>query len=187
MNSDVQLFIDEAKDGMNKAIRHLDDELTKIRAGKANPTMLDGITVDYYGTATPLNQVATVSTPDAKTISIKPWEKKMLEQVEKAIFASNIGLTPVNDGETVRIVLPPLTEERRKDMVKKAKAEGEHAKVSIRNVRRDANEGIKSLQKDGVPEDEVKNGETAVQNITNDFIAKIDRIIEAKELDIMKV
>lgn len=187
MNSDVQLFIDEAKDGMNKAIRHLDDELTKIRAGKANPTMLDGITVDYYGTATPLNQVATVSTPDAKTISIKPWEKKMLEQVEKAIFASNIGLTPVNDGETVRIVLPPLTEERRKDMVKKAKAEGEHAKVSIRNVRRDANEGIKSLQKDGVPEDEVKNGETAVQNITNDFIAKIDRIIEAKEVDIMKV
>jgi ribosome recycling factor len=187
MNSDVQLFIDEAKDGMNKAIRHLDDELTKIRAGKANPTMLDGITVDYYGTATPLNQVATVSTPDAKTISIKPWEKKMLEQVEKAIFASNIGLTPVNDGETVRIVLPPLTEERRKDMVKKAKAEGENAKVSIRNVRRDANEGIKSLQKDGVPEDEVKNGETAVQNITNDFIAKIDRIIEAKEVDIMKV
>jgi ribosome recycling factor len=187
MNSDVQLFIDEAKDGMNKAIRHLDDELTKIRAGKANPTMLDGITVDYYGTATPLNQVATVSTPDAKTISIKPWEKKMLEQVEKAIFASNIGLTPVNDGETVRIVLPPLTEERRKDMVKKAKAEGEHAKVSIRNVRRDANEGIKSLQKDGVPEDEVKNGETAVQNITNDFIAKIDKIIEAKEVDIMKV
>lgn len=187
MNSDVQLFIDEAKDGMNKAIRHLDDELTKIRAGKANPTMLDGITVDYYGTATPLNQVATVSTPDAKTISIKPWEKKMLEQVEKAIFASNIGLTPVNDGETVRIVLPPLTEERRKDMVKKAKAEGEHAKVSIRNVRRDANEGIKSLQKDGVPEDEVKNGETAVQNITNDFIAKIDKIIDAKEVDIMKV
>jgi ribosome recycling factor len=187
MNSDVQLFLDEARESMNKAIRHLEDELTKIRAGKANPTMLDGIMVDYYGAPTPLNQVSTVSTPDAKTIAIKPWERKMLEQIEKAIFASNIGLTPVNDGETLRIILPPLTEERRKEMVKKAKAEGEHSKVAIRNIRRDANEGIKSLQKDGVPEDEVKNGETAVQNLTNDFIAKVDKVIEAKEADIMRV
>lgn len=187
MNSDVQLFLDEARESMNKAIRHLEDELTKIRAGKANPTMLDGIMVDYYGAPTPLNQVSTVSTPDAKTIAIKPWERKMLELIEKAIFASNIGLTPVNDGETLRIILPPLTEERRKEMVKKAKAEGEHSKVAIRNIRRDANEGIKSLQKDGVPEDEVKNGETAVQNLTNDFIAKVDKVIEAKEADIMRV
>jgi ribosome recycling factor len=187
MNSDIQMYLDEARDSMNKAVHHLEEELTKIRAGKANPSMLDGISVDYYGASSPLNQVATVSTPDARTISVKPWEKKMLIEIEKAIFASNIGLTPVNDGETIRIVLPPLTEDRRKEMVKKAKGEGEHAKVAIRNIRRDANEGIKALQKDGVPEDEVKDGETRVQTITNDFIAKVDKVLEAKEADIMKV
>lgn len=187
MNSDIQMYLDEARQSMNKALAHLEDELTKIRAGKANPSMLDGIMVEYYGTATPLNQVANVSTPDAKTIAIKPWEKKMLIDIEKAIFASNIGLTPVNDGETIRIILPPLTEDRRKELVRKSKSEGEQAKVAIRSIRRDANEGIKALQKDGVPEDEVKEGEAKVQSLTNDFIAKVDKIIEAKEADIMKI
>jgi ribosome recycling factor len=187
MNSDIQFYLDDAREHMHKALLHLEDELTKIRAGKSSPQMLDGITVDYYGTPTPLNQVSTVSTPDAKTIMVKPWEKKMLSEIEKAIFAANLGLTPVNDGETIRIVLPPLTEERRKEMVKKAKAEGEHAKVAVRNIRRDANEHIKSLQKDGVPEDEVKEGETRIQNLTNDYITKVDKLLEAKEADIMKV
>jgi len=187
MNSDLQIYLDDARELMGKALHHLEDELTKIRAGKASPQMLDGIMVDYYGTATPINQVSTVSTPDAKTISIKPWEKKTLEPIEKAIFAANLGVTPVNDGETIRIIMPPLTEERRREMVKKAKAEGEHAKVSVRNIRRDANENIKSLQKDGVPEDVIKDGENTVQNLTNEYIGKIDRLLDAKEADIMKV
>src|SRR5690606_13241477 len=129
MSDDVQLYLDEAKESMSKALLHLEDELVKIRAGKASPQMLDGISEDYYGVASPIANVATVSTPDAKTISMKPWEKKMLEAIEKAIFASNIGVTPVNDGETIRIILPPLTEERRKDLVKKSKGEGELAKI----------------------------------------------------------
>jgi ribosome recycling factor len=187
MNSDLQFYLDDARESMGKAFNHLEDELTKIRAGKASPQMLDGIMVDYYGTATPLNQVSTVSTPDAKTISIKPWEKKMLESIEKAIFGANLGVTPVNDGETIRIIMPPLTEERRREMVKKAKAEGENAKVSVRNTRRDANEHIKALQKDGVPEDVVKDGEDRVQQLTNDYIGKIEKLLEAKEADIMKV
>ncbi len=187
MSDDVQLYLDEAKESMSKALHHLEDELVKIRAGKASAQMLDGISVDYYGVASPIANVATVSTPDAKTISIKPWEKKMLEAIEKAIFASNIGLTPMNDGESIRIILPPLTEERRKDLVKKSKSEGELAKIVIRNIRRDANEAIKSLQKDGLPEDDVKEGETRVQNLTNDYIAKIEKLLEAKEVDIMKV
>jgi ribosome recycling factor len=187
MNNDLEFHLEHARESMGKALKHLEDELTKIRAGKASPQMLDGIMVDYYGTPTPLNQVSTINTPDAKTLSIKPWEKKMLEPIEKAVFAANLGVTPVNDGETIRIIMPPLTEERRKEMVKKAKAEGEHAKVSIRNTRRDANEHIKSLQKNGVPEDVVKDGEDRVQHLTNDFIGRIDKLLEAKETDIMKV
>lgn len=187
MNNDIQHYLDDAREHMQKTLHHLEEELTKIRAGKANPQLLEGITVEYYGVSTPLNQVATISTPDAKTITIKPWEKKMVPEIEKAIFAANMGLTPINDGEIIRIIMPPLTEERRKELVKKARHEGEHARVAIRNIRRDANEHIKALQKNGVPEDEVKEGETRVQNLTNEFIAKIDKLLDAKEADIMKI
>jgi ribosome recycling factor len=187
MNSDIQFYLDHARDHMQKALHHLEEELAKIRAGKANPQLLDNVMAEYYGALTPINQMATISATDAKTLVIKPWEKKMLAEIEKAIFAANLGLTPVNDGETIRIIMPPLTEERRKELVKKAKSEGEHAKIAVRNIRRDANEHIKALQKNGVPEDEVKEGEHRVQNLTNDYIAKIDKLLEAKEADIMKI
>lgn len=187
MNEDLQLVYDMTEEKMQKAIEHLESELSRIRAGKANPNILDGISVDYYGTHTPLNQVSNVSTPDAKTIAIQPWEKKMIDLIEKAILAANIGLTPVNNGELIRLNIPPLTEERRKELVKQVRNEGEAAKVSIRNARRDANEEIKSLQKDGLPEDTAKKAETDVQKMTDDFGEKVDKIIEAKEKDIMTV
>lgn len=187
MSEKIDQHYYEVKKLMNKALEHLEDELTKIRAGKANPSMLDSIYVNYYGNPTALQQVANVTSPDAKTLAVKPWEKKMLGEIEKAIFASNIGFTPVNDGETIRISLPPLTEERRKDLVKKSKAEGEHAKISIRNIRREANELIKAEIKNGLPEDEAKEAENKIQNLTNQFITDIDKLLEAKEADILKV
>src|SRR6478735_9275395 len=150
---DVALTLELAEDAMQKAINHLEAELTKIRAGKANPTMLDGISVDYYGNATPLNQVANITAPDARTISLQPWERNMLAPIEKAIIASNIGLNPQNDGTYIRLFLPPLTEERRKELVKRVNNEGENARVSVRSIRRDAIENIKKLQKDGLSED----------------------------------
>lgn len=179
--------IDNARSLMEKAINHLESELAKIRAGKASAQMLDGIFVDYYGANTPLINVASINTPDARTIAIQPWEKPMLPLIEKAIFASNIGLTPQNDGQIIRLNIPPLTEERRKDLVKQAKGEAENAKVSIRNIRRDANEAIKKLVKDGLAEDLAKDAENNIQGLTNLYIEKTDKHLEMKEKEIMTV
>lgn len=187
MIPDVKLIIDETKLQMEKAISHLEAELLKIRAGKANPQMLDGLMVDYYGANTPITQVANINTPDARTIAIQPWEKSMLVAIEKAILASNLGFNPQNDGAMIRITIPPLTEERRKDLVKKAKNEAEAAKVSIRNLRRDANEMVKKAMKEGLPEDLAKEAEAKVQNLTDSFVSKVDKHLEAKEKEIMTV
>lgn len=187
MNEEVDLVFDMTTERMKKTIQHLETELSRIRAGKANPHILDGIEVDYYGSMTPLNQVSNISTPDAKTIAIQPWEKNMIDPIEKAILAANIGLTPVNNGEIIRLNIPPLTEERRVQLVKQVKNEGETAKVSIRNARRDANDEIKSLQKDGLPEDQAKRAEAKIQEMTDDYTKKVDEVIDAKEEDIMKV
>lgn len=184
---DVSLIIDDAKESMQKAINHLEQELTKIRAGKASPTMLDGINVEYYGSPTPINQVANISVLDAKTISIQPWEKNMLSAIDRAIMQANIGITPQNDGNQIRLFLPPLTEERRKELFKKASAEGEHSKVAIRNIRRDAIEQIKKLQKDGLSEDAAKDAEADIQNLTDKFTALVDKHLEAKEKEMMTV
>ncbi|MBO9683107.1 MAG: ribosome recycling factor [Flavisolibacter sp.] len=184
---DVALTLELAEDSMKKAINHLEVELTKIRAGKANPQMLDGIMVDYYGSPTAINQVGNISVMDARTISIQPWEKNMLQPIERAIIASNIGINPQNDGVLIRLFLPPLTEERRKDLVKRSQGEGEHAKVAIRNIRRDAIESIKKAQKNGLSEDAAKDAENDVQELTNRFIALVDKHLASKEKDIMAV
>lgn len=172
---------------MKKAIAHLEDELLKIRAGKASPAMLDGVMVDYYGSLTPLNQVSNVNTPDPRTISVQPWEKKMLETIERAIMNANLGLNPQNNGEMIMINVPPLTEERRRDLVKKAKAEAEHAKVSVRTARKEANDEIKKLEKEGLSEDLAKDAEAEIQKLTDAYGAKIDKEIERKEKDIMTI
>ena len=172
---------------MKKAIDHLEVELVKIRAGKANPQMVDGITVDYYGAPMPLNQVSNVSVMDARTLSIQPWEKNMLQPIERAIIAANIGINPQNDGNIIRLFLPPLTEERRKELVKKCHAEGEHSRVAIRNIRRDAIEHIKKLQKNGLSEDVSKDAEDNVQNLTDKFISAVDKHLASKEKEIMSV
>jgi ribosome recycling factor len=187
MNEEVQLYIDDAKDKMTKAIHHLENELVKIRAGKANPSMLHGVFVDYYGSKMPLNQVANINTTDARTLVIQPWEKNMMDPIEKAIFAANLGLTPINNGDVIRLNIPALTEERRKDMVKQVKHDGENARVSIRNARREAIEEIKKLQKEGVPEDEIKKAEEEMQKQTDNFIKKVDDVLHKKEAEIMIV
>lgn len=187
MNEDVQLVLDSTEEDMLKGINHLEAELTKIRAGRANPAMLDGIYVDYYGARTALSQVANTSTPDPRTIVVQPWEKSMLTVIEKAIQAANLGFNPQNDGIIIRISVPPLTEDRRKDLVKRAKAEGEQAKVVIRNARKLANEEIKKLVKDGLPEDEGKTAEETVQKLTDNYIAKADKHLEIKEKEILTV
>ncbi|MGZ5286563.1 MAG: ribosome recycling factor [Flavisolibacter sp.] len=184
---DVSLTMEMTEDSMSKAISHLEAELTKIRAGKANPSMLDGIVVDYYGTPTPINQVGNISIMDARTISIQPWEKNMLQPIERAIIASNIGINPQNDGVIIRLFLPPLTEERRKDLVKRSQAEGEHSKVAIRNIRRDAIEQIKKAQKNGLSEDAAKDAEAEVQAITDRYITLVEKHLASKEKDIMAV
>jgi ribosome recycling factor len=187
MNEEVQLVYEMAKENMEKAIEHLDNELVRIRAGKANVHILDGVLVDYYGTPTPLNQVSNVSTPDAKTIMIQPWEKSMIDTIEKALMQSNVGITPSNNGEVIRLIIPQLTEERRRELTKKVKHEGENARVSIRNSRREANEEYKQMQKDGLSEDETKTAEDQIQKLTNDYTEKIDKMVEAKEEDIMTI
>ena len=186
-SEDVSLTLEIAEDSMKKAISHLEAELTKIRAGKANPQMLDGIMVDYYGSPTPLNQIGNVSVLDARTITVQPWEKNMLQPIERAIINSNIGINPQNDGNIIRLFLPPLTEERRRELVKKCQAEGEHSRVAIRNIRRDAIEGIKKLQKNGLSEDVAKHAEADVQELTNRYIAFVDKHLGAKEKEIMAV
>lgn len=179
--------MNDAKALMEKAIDHADSELNKIRAGKASPSLLDDIRVDYYGTPTPLSQIGSVNTPDARTIVVQPWEKSLLNPIEKAIKEANLGVNPQNDGIIIRINVPPLTEERRRDLVKKAKAEAETGKVAVRNIRKDANEKIKKLKSEGVSEDEIKTGEAEVQKLTDAYIAKVDQLSEAKEKDIMTV
>jgi ribosome recycling factor len=187
MQEDLKRIIFDASDSMKKAIGHLESELTKIRAGKANPQILEGISIDYYGAATPLSQVANVSVADARTLTIQPWEKNMLQPIERAIIASNIGLNPQNDGVIIRLFLPPLTEERRKEFVKRVNNEGEQAKVAIRSIRRDAIESIKKLQKDGLSEDTAKDAEADIQAITDKHIVLIDRHCEVKEKEIMAI
>ena len=187
MLDDVQLVLEMAEDSMKKAITHLESELVKIRAGKANPQMLDGITVDYYGSPTPLNQIGNVTVADARTITVQPWEKNMLQPIERAIIASNIGINPQNDGVIIRLFLPPLTEERRRELVKRCLGEGESAKVAVRSIRRDAIEQIKKLQKSGLSEDEAKDAEADVQDLTNKQIALIDKHLSQKEKEIMVV
>lgn len=187
MEEEVQLYLDDSREKMDKAVIHLRDELLRVRAGKATPNILDGIVVDYYGVKSPLNQVANINTPDAKTITIQPWDKSVIEAIEKAILAANIGLNPSNNGEVVRLIIPPLTEERRKSLVKQIKNMGENTKVSIRTSRREANEELKRLQKEGVPEDIIKDAETEIQEMTNDFSKKVDDLLAQKEKEIMTV
>ena len=187
MQEEVDFYVEAAKEGMDKAIEHLQQELAKIRAGKASPGMLAGLMVSYYGTPTPLNQVANVSTSDSRTLVIQPWEKSMLAAIEKSIFGANLGITPQNNGEVVHINVPPLTEERRKEMVKRSKGLGEDAKVSIRSSRREAMDLIKKAIKDGFPEDAGKRKEDEVQNLTNKYGEKVDQLIEAKEKEIMTI
>lgn len=187
MTEEVSMIQEEVTHSMNKAMNHFESELAKIRAGKANPTMLDGIVVDYYGNPTPIGQVGNISALDARTLTIQPWEKNMLQPIERAIIASNIGINPQNDGVIIRLFLPPLTEERRKELVKRSNAEGEQAKVAIRNIRRDGIEQIKKLQKEGLSEDAAKDSESTIQDITNNFIAKVDKHLATKEKEIMVV
>ena len=187
MSAEINTIISDTEASMQKALNHLEAELVKIRAGKANPTMLDGIMADYYGNPTAINQIANISVLDARTISVQPWEKNMLQAIERAITMANIGINPQNDGNIIRLFLPPLTEERRKEMVKRCNAEGEHAKVAVRNIRRDGIEGIKKLQKDGLSEDVSKDAEKEAQDLTDKYILLIEKHLEAKEKEIMAV
>ena len=187
MNEEVELVLEVADEKMQNAISHLEKSLLKIRAGKANPSMLNGVFVDYYGVNTPLNQVANVGTSDARTIVIQPWEKQMIGPIEKAIMAANLGFNPDNNGEIIRINIPMLTEERRALLVKQVKAEGEDTKVSIRGARRDANEELKKMQKDGLSEDMEKDAEDKVQKLTDKFYEKVEDLVNIKEKDIMTI
>ena len=185
--NDVKNLLNETRALMQKGLEHFEFELSKIRAGRASSGMLDGIEVDAYGARTPLFQVGNISTPDARTLSIQPWDATLVPAIEKAILQANIGITPQNDGKIIRLNIPALTEERRKDLVKQAKHQAEACRIAIRTVRKDANEKVKKLQKDGLPEDSVKQCETDIQNITNDFSAKIEKHLEVKEKEIMTV
>jgi ribosome recycling factor len=187
MSEELSLQINSVSASMEKAIAHLESELVKMRAGRANPQMFDSVVVDYYGSPTAIAQVANISVADARTLTIQPWEKNMLQPIERAIIAANLGVTPQNDGIIIRIFLPPLTEERRKEIVKKVQAEGEHSRIAIRNIRRDAIEGVKKLQKNGLSEDIALDGEKQIQDITNKFIAIIEKLLLAKEKEIMSV
>ncbi len=187
MNEEIEMTLADAKEAMEGTLDHLRQELLKVRAGRATPSMLDSVMVEYYGTPTPLSQVANVNTSDARTLTVQPWEKSILTEVVKGIQNANLGLNPQNNGEMVIISVPMLTEERRKELVKTAKSVGEHAKVGIRGKRKEANDYIKSLKNDGLSEDEAKRAEEKVQKLTNDYIAKIDSIVDLKEQDIMKV
>lgn len=187
MSDDLSLIMDDAEEHMKKAIQHLEIELVKIRAGRANPNMLDGIVVDYYGSPTPIGQVGNITAVDARTITIQPWEKNMLHPIERAIINSNIGLAPQNDGNLIRLFLPPLTEERRKELVKRVNGEGEHTKVAVRNIRREAIEQIKKLQKDGLSEDAAKDAEKDMQVLTDKYAVLIDKHLAAKDKEIMAV
>ncbi len=187
MTEEIELLMEMAIEKMDKAIEHLNHELIKIRAGKANPGMLEGVMVDYYGSMTPLQQVANVNTPDPRTIAIQPWEKAMIEPIEKAIMMANLGFNPENNGEIVRISVPPLTEERRKDLVKQAKKEAEDARISLRNIRRECNEELKKMKKDGLAEDMEKDAATEVQKLTDKYATTVEEYISKKEKDILTI
>ncbi|WP_300602900.1 ribosome recycling factor [Niabella sp.] len=187
MQEQVSKLIESSEEGMKKAIAHLESELAKIRAGKANPQILDGIYVDYYGSAMPINQVGNITVLDARTLNIQPWEKNMLQPIERAIIAANIGINPQNDGVNIRLFLPPLTEERRKELVKRSYAEGENSKVGVRSARREVIEGVKKLQKEGLSEDGVKDAEAAAQQLTDKYIALVEKYLAVKEKEIMAV
>jgi ribosome recycling factor len=187
MNEEVELIMEETKERMQKALEHLENELAHLRAGRANPLLLDGITVDYYGVNSPLTQVSNINTPDPKTILIQPWEKNILGTIEKAIMAANIGLTPVNNGEVIRINVPPLTEERRHQLVKQVRNEGETAKISLRNARKWANEELRRMLKEGLPEDIEKDATENVQKLVHDYTAKVDKVMALKEKDVLTV
>ena len=187
MNEEIDFILDSTKESMNGSVEHLEKAFLNIRAGKASPAMLGSVFVDYYGSASPLSQVAKISVPDARTITLQPFEKSMLHPIEKAIMIANLGFNPMNNGDLIIISVPPLTEERRKDLAKQAKVEAEDAKISIRNGRKDANTDIKKLEKEGTSEDACKNAEEEVQTLTNAFIKKIDEILVLKEAEIMKV
>lgn len=187
MNEEIQMGLDEAKDGMNQALDHLKGELLKVRAGKANPAMLEGVMVEYYGSMTPISQVANINTPDSRTITVQPWEKGILDDIAKGIINSNVGLNPQDNGDMIIINVPALTEERRKDLVKTARSEGEKAKVSIRNQRKEAMDYIKGLKNDGLSEDLAKDAENQVQGIVDNYTKRVDELIDNKEKDIMTV
>lgn len=187
MEEEIQLYLDEAKDLMRKAVEHTAQELTKIRAGKAMPNMLDGIMVEYYGTPTPIQQVASINTPDARSIVIKPFERNLINEIQRSITNSDLGLAPQNDGEVVRLNIPPLTEERRQGLVKQAKAEIEQGKISVRNIRKDTNNGIGKLKNEGISEDSIKRGEEQVQKLTDQYTENLDKLMEKKEKEILTV
>ena len=187
MTEEIEFILDSAKESMKGSIAHLEKEFLNIRAGKASPAMLGSVFVDYYGAATPLSQVSKISVPDARTITLQPFEKNMLQVIEKAIMIANIGFNPMNNGDVIIISVPPLTEERRRELAKQAKAEAEDAKIGVRNVRKDSNNEIKKLEKDGTSEDVCKSAEDEVQNLTNSYIKKIDELLAEKEAEIMKV
>ena len=185
--NDVNFYLKPAEEKMQMAVEFLDEALAHIRAGKANPKILDGIRVDYYGSPAPISNVANISVPDARTITITPWEKKMFKEIERAIINSEVGITPENNGEVIRLSIPPLTEERRKQLVKQSKNEAEQAKISIRNARRDAIEGLKKAIKDGMPEDVEKDAEAKVPKMHDQYMKKIDEVFAAKEKEILTV
>ena len=187
MTEEVQMALDLARESMDKAIARMESELTKIRAGKAHPAMLDGVKVEYYGSMTPLGQVSNINSTDARTLTVQAWEKSMLDEIATAIINANLGLNPMNNGEAILINIPPLTEERRKELTKRARSEGENARVAIRNARKEANDYLKAAKADGLSEDLAKDGEASVQKLTDNYIKKIDEILAAKEADIMTV
>jgi len=187
MTEEAQMCLDEAKENMESTFIHLEKTFQKIRTGKASPSMLDGVMIDYYGTKTPIDQVANINTPDPRQIIVQPWDKNIIIELEKAILAANLGFNPKNEGEVLRIIVPALTEERRIVMVKQSKNEAENSKISIRNSRRSANDFAKDLEKDGTPEDEVKKLLEDIQELTNDYIKKVDELSEKKENDIMTI
>lgn len=187
MTEELELIYDDLKSSNSKSLQHLESELTKVRAGKATPSMLSGVMVDYYGSPTPIQQVGNINTMDARTLTVQAFERSMLNEIAKGILNANLGLNPQNNGEQLIIQIPLLTEDRRRDLVKKAKAEGEHAKVGIRNNRKDAIDMVKSMKADGLSEDMTKDAENEIQNITNSFIKKVDDLVDLKEKDIMTI
>jgi ribosome recycling factor len=187
MDEEIQFYLDELAESMTKALAHVNVEMSRIRAGKASPAMLDGLRVDYYGTSTPVSQIANVTAPDARTLFIKPWEKNMISEVTKAIKNSDLGLNPMSDAEGVRLNIPAMTEERRRELVKQAKNETEAGKVRVRGIRKDVNESLRKLLKEGASEDAIKSAEEKVQKTTDTYIAEVDKVLSKKEAEIMTV